>query len=127
TTPAVLKSFQASQPYRGRTPSWMGNLNGEFKWVTVNARATYSGGKGDFIQNETATGTDRFGSSQNQQIAVSGTGDRPVLTGDLNITLFPLSRLTVVNNSSVADTRMEGNNSFSQFSNGTFLFTQINF
>jgi len=103
----------------------MGNLIGEFKWAVINARASYSGGKGDFVQNETAIGIDRF--AQNQQVAVTGTGDRPVLTGDLNATLFPSSRLTVVNNSSVADTRMVGNNSFTEFSNSTFLFTTQNF
>ena len=127
TSPAVLQSFQSSAPYRGRTPSWMGNLIGEFRWIAINARATYSGGKGDFIQNEGAIGADRFGTSQNQQIAVTGTGDRPVLTGDLNVTLLPFSRLTVVNNSSVANTRMVGNNAFTDFNNSTFLFTTLNF
>jgi hypothetical protein len=105
----------------------MGNLIGEFNWIVINARATYTSGTGDFVQNETAIGTDRFGSSQNQQVAVSGTGNRPVLTGDFNMTLFPSSRLTVVNNSSVADTRMDGNNAFTQFDNATFLFSTIDF
>jgi hypothetical protein len=127
TAPAMLTSFQSSLPYRGRTPGWMGNLLGEFKWIAVNARATYTGGSGDFAQNESAAGADRFGNSQNQQVAVTGTGNRPVLTGDLNITVFPTSRLTVVNNASVADTRMDGSNAFTQFSNGTFLFTSVNF
>jgi hypothetical protein len=127
TTTAMLQNFQASMPYRGRTPSWMGNLNGEFQWITINARATYSGGVGNFIQNESAIGTDRFGNSQNLQIAVNGTGNRPVLTGDLNVTLFPESRLTIVNNSSVADTRMDGDNAFTQFNNSTFQFETVNF
>jgi len=127
TSPAVLQSYQSSLPYRGRTPSWMGNLIGEFSWITMNARASYSGGKGDFIQDETAIGTDRFGASQNQQVAVTGTGDRPVLTGDFNVTLFSSSRFTVINNSSVADTRMVGDNAFTEFSDATFQFTTINF
>ena len=71
TGPAMLKSFQSTQPYRGQTPGWMGNLIGEFHWVVVNARATYTGGTGSFIQDETAIGTDRFGNSQNQQVAVT--------------------------------------------------------
>ncbi len=127
TLGTVLNTFQSSQPYRGRTPGWMGNLAGQFHWLAMNARASYTGGKGDFIQDETAIGTDRFGASQNQQVAVTGTGDRPVLTGDLNVTLFPSSRLTVVNNSSVSDARMVGDNSFTQFSNATAQFTTLNF
>ncbi len=127
TAPAVLRSFASGAPYRGRTPSWMGNLTGEFKWLTINARASYSGGTGTFVQNEIAAGTDRFGNSQNQQIVVAGNGDRPVLTGDLNVTLFPTSRLTVIENLSAANTRMVGNNLFSSFNNGTFSFATVNF
>jgi hypothetical protein len=127
TSPAVLNSFQSTQPYRGQTPGWMGNLMSEFRWIVINARATYTSGTGYFAQNETAIGMDRFGTSQNQQVAVSGTGNRPALTGDFNLTLFPSSRLTVVNNSSVADNRMDGNNSFTQFSDATFAFSTVNF
>jgi hypothetical protein len=105
----------------------MGNLTGESHWLVVNARATYSGGSGNFVQDESVTGTDRFSNSQNQQIAVTGTGDRPVLTGDLNATLFPFSKLTVVNNSSVADTRMVGNNLFTDYNNATFSYATVNF
>ena len=127
TAPAVLSSFQSTQPYRGQTPGWMGNLIGELHWITVNARATYTSGSGSFAQNESAIGTDRFGTSQNQQVAVTGTGNRPVLTGDLNVTLFPSSRLTVVNSSSVSNTRMDGDNAFTQFNNATFAFETVNF
>ena len=127
TSPAVLSSFQSTQPYRGRTPGWMGNLIGEFKWIVLNARATYTGGTGDFAQNETAIGTDRFGTSQNQQVAVTGTGNRPVLTGDFNMTLFPGSRWTIVNNASVANTRMDGSNYFQQFNNATLAYTTWDF
>ncbi len=126
TVPTVLNGYQANGPYRGTAPGWMGNLNGELSWITVNARATYAGGTGSFSQNYMATGTDRFGSLQSQQIAVSGTGNRPVLTGDFNVTLFPSSRLSVINNTSVANTRMDGANSFTQFSPFS-VFTTINF
>jgi hypothetical protein len=50
-----------------------------------------------------------------------------VLTGDLNFTLFPSSRFTLVNNSSVADNRMDGNNTFTQFSDATLAFSTVNF
>jgi hypothetical protein len=125
--PSALNGFQASQPYRGRTPSWMGNLIGEYSWIVINARATYAGGSGDFVQNEIASGINRGGTTQNQQIAVSGTGERPALTGDFNVTLFPASRLTVVNSTSVADTRMVGNNEFTEINNVSLAFSTINF
>jgi len=125
--PGALSTFQRSQPWRGRTPGWLGSLYAERKWLAVNGRFTYAGGRGDFVQNETAIGTDRFGAAQNQQIAVSGNGDRPVTTGDLNITVFPSSRLSVVNITSVSDTRMTGDNTFEQFSNATLTAQNLNF
>ena len=127
TGAAILKGFQSSQPYRGRTPGWMGDLIGEFHWIVLHARATYAGGTGNFAQNEIATGTDRFTNAQNQQITVTGDGNRPVTTGDFSITLFPSSRLSVVNNVSAANTRMDGDNFFSQFTGGTFSFASVNF
>ena len=127
TPPAALASFQSSQPYRGRTPSWMGNLIGEYSWIVINARAAYAGGTGDFVQDEIAAGINRGGVTQSQQIAVTGSGDRPALTGDFNVTLFPTSRLSVVNSFSVANTRMVGNNEFTQFNDATFAFSTINF
>jgi hypothetical protein len=124
--PGTLSSFQRSAPYRGRTPAWLGNLYAERKWLAVNGRFTYANGRGDFVQNETAIGTERFG-AQNQQIAVTGTGDRPVTTGDVNITIFPSSRLSFINVTSVSDTRMTGNDEFTQFSNATLSAQNLNF
>lgn len=126
-TGTVLQSFQQGAPYRGRTPSWMGNLNGEFRWIAINARATYSGGRGDFVQNELATGTDRFGNAQNLQVAVNGNGDRPVFTGDFNLTLFPTSPFTVVSNTSVANVRTVGDNAFTQINNSPVVLSRVNF
>ena len=127
TAPAVLTSFNRAQPYRGRTPGWMGNLFAEHKWIAVNGRVTYANTKGDSIQNETVTGTARFGASQNLQTIVTGNGDRPVLTADLNETLFPAGKFSLTNNTSVSDTRMSGNNLFEQFSNANFSFATVAF
>ena len=126
-TPAALTGAQVAEPYRGRTPSWMGNLAGGFKWVTINARATYAGGKGDFVHNEIALGTNQAGVAQNEQVVVTGTGDRPVLTGDFNMTLFRSSPLTVAINSSVDNTQMAGNNAFTEFNDATLTSSVINF
>lgn len=127
TGTGALTSFQRAQPYRGNTPGWMGNLYGEYKWIALTGRFTYAGGRGAFVQNETAIGTDRFGSAQNRQIIVTGNGDRPVVTGDVNLTIFPLGRFTIINHVSASNTRMTGNNFFQQFDNKTFSFSSVNF
>jgi len=125
--PSALSGFNRAQPYRGRTPGWLVNLFFEHNWIAINGRFTYAGGRGDFIQNESALGIDRFGAAQNVQTIVTGNGDRPVIAGDLNVTLFPESRLSFTNNTSVSDTRMTGNNSFEQFNNATFTAQMVNF
>ena len=124
---SALTGFGRAQPYRGRIPGWLVTLHGERQWIAMNGRFTYAGGRGGFIQNETALGTDRFGNAQNVQVIVTGNGDRPVSTGDLSVTLLPASRLSVTNNTSVANTRMTGNNSYEQFNNATFTGQSLSF
>jgi hypothetical protein len=123
----ALTSLIRSQPYRGETPGWMGNLFGERKYLTLNARVTYAAGTGSFVQNETAIGSDRFGSAANRQVIVLANGNRPVVTGDFNITLLPQSRFTLINHTSASNTRMNGNNFYQQFDNKTFSFASLNF
>ncbi len=123
----TLNGFTRSQPYRGNTPGWLVNLGGEYKWVVVNGRFTYAGGRGEFVHNENALGVDHFGNAQNIQTIVTGNGDRPVISGDFNFTLFPSSRLSLTNNTSVSNTRMIGNNSYEQFDNATSTAQMLNF
>jgi hypothetical protein len=125
--PSFLAAFHRAQPFRGSTDGWLGNLYAERKWLAVSARFTYAGGRGNFVQNEFATGTDRFANAQNRQILVSGNGDRPVFTGDLNVTVSPLPKLTVINATAVSNTRIDGNNSFTQFDNATLSAQTLNF
>ena len=68
------------------------NLAGEHKWIAVNGRFTYAGGRGEFVQNENAIGADHFG-AQNVQTIVTGNGDRPVISGDVNFTALSLRRV----------------------------------
>jgi hypothetical protein len=122
-----LTSFQRAQPYRGNTRGWLGNLYWERNWIAINARVTYAGGRGRFVQNETAIGTDRFGAAANRQIIVTGNGDRPVTTGDFNVTLFPGGRWSIINQTAASNTRMTGNNLYNQFDNQTFSFSSVAF
>jgi hypothetical protein len=49
-----------------------------------------------------------------------------VLTSDFNFTLFPSSRLTLVSNTSADNTRMTGDNSFTEFNNATLASSTLN-
>ena len=127
TAPAVLTSFVRPQPYRGRTPGWMGNIYGETRWVALNAHASYSAGTGDYAQNELALGLDRFGSAANRQIGVRAHGNRPVVAGDFATTVLPGKRFSIVNNLSASNTRMNGSNLFQQYDAATLSFANVNF
>jgi hypothetical protein len=129
TTPdaTTLNGFTRAQPYRGNTPGWLVSLAGEQKWIAVNGRFTYAGGRGEFVQNENAVGVDHFGNAQNIQTIVTGSGNRPVISGDVNFTLFPSSKLSLTNDTSVSNTRMVGNNSYEQFDNATSTAQMLNF
>ncbi len=122
-----LTSFARAQPYRSTTPGWLVSVGAEHKWFAMNGRFTYAGGHGDFVQNEVALGINQFGSAQNTQILVSGNGDRIVISGDANFSLFPSSRLSFTNNTSVSNTRMTGNNFYEQLENATSAVQQLNF
>jgi hypothetical protein len=112
----TLTNFQRSQPYHGSTGSWRVNLiSDRSKLYSINGRFAYAGGRRDFIFDETAVGTDRFGSAQNRQTFVSGNARRPVLAANLTLSLFPGTRLTVVNHSAYNDTRIDGDGVFRQF------------
>ncbi len=48
-------------------------------------------------------------------------------TGDLNVSLFPTDKLTIVNNTSVDNTRIEGNSFYEQFDLASLTATVLNF
>ena len=126
-TPGAGIAVTRAEPYRGQTGGWMGNLFGERKWFVVNARYTYASTVGDFVQNESAIGLDRFGAAANRQVLVRGRGNRPVSSGDFTLTLLPASRVTIINHLSASSTRMVGNNFYQQFDNSTFSFSTLAF
>ena len=113
-----LSQFQRAEPFRGTSPYWLGNVTKTSKNLAVNGRITYVEGTGDFVLAENAFGMTPLG-AQNQQIQVGGDASRPSLTGDLSISLFPTERLTLVNNSSVDSTRIDGTSDYEQFNVAT--------
>jgi hypothetical protein len=115
----ALTGFRRAEPTRGRYPGWLVNLHADRSLWAANARFTYTGGRGRFIFDETAIGTNRFGAAQNRQIVVAGDARRPVSAGDLSLSFFPAASVTVVNNTSFHHTRIDGDASFREFENAT--------
>ncbi|HKX00515.1 MAG TPA: hypothetical protein VJN43_22440 [Bryobacteraceae bacterium] len=117
--PVTLSNFRRTEPYHGATPGWLATLRTDRKRWAANGRFTYAGGRRHFILDETAIGTDRFGGNLNRQVVVGGDARRPVTTGDLAVSWFPSERLTVVNNSSIHSTRIDGNSEYLEFNPAT--------
>ncbi|MGA2591022.1 MAG: hypothetical protein ABSH32_13975 [Bryobacteraceae bacterium] len=122
----TLSQFQRSEPYRGASPYWLGNLSKNSKYLAVNGRAVYVAGRGDFIMDESAFGATPIG-AQNQQVQVGGDAARPQFTGDLSISVFPTTNLTLVNNTSVNSTRIDGTSAYEQFNLATQTSDFISF
>jgi hypothetical protein len=128
--PTLVTQFQRSEPNHGSNPGWFGNIYGSHKYWAMNARVTYSLGRGGFATYELTNGIDPVGRAANQQVVVSGNAQRPVLAGDFSVSLFPTSRLSIVNNTAVHDTRIDGDSYFTEYNNGSFVgsvVTTLNF
>lgn len=131
TNPAgrtTLNAFSRTEPYRGDTPGWRVNVlkSGESIWG-VNGRFSYSGGRRRFAFDEMAFGADRIGAPNNRQILVGGDAQRPVVAGNLTLSVFPSEKLTVTNQSNFYNTRMEGNASYREISNSLLSFQRVDF
>ena len=123
----TLQQFTKAAPVHGRNPGWLANLAANHKRWAVNGRFSYWNGHNDFALSEFAGGLNRIGSAANRQILVQGDAERPVVSGDFNLTIQPSSRLTVVNNTSVNNLRIEGPSSYTEIDNGSNSGQSINF
>jgi hypothetical protein len=115
----ALQTFTKAAPVHGRNPGWLGNLLANHKRWAVNARISYLDGHNDFALSEFSSGLGRFGDPANRQILVQGNAERPMVAGDFNFSGQPTSRLTVVNNTSVNNLRINGPSSYTEFENGS--------
>ena len=122
----TLTNFYRTQPIHGNTPAWLVALLTERNRFAVNGRFTYSGGKDNFVLDESAIGTGLAG-AENRLVMTYGTAERPVTTGDLNVSFFPFDRLTVTNNTSYSDTRMDGNSYYEEVDLATLTTQIVNF
>jgi hypothetical protein len=111
----TLTSFNRIEPTHGNSPYWKGNLNGERKHWAVNARLTYVGARQNFVLDENAIGFQR--TAINRRTIVTGNATRPSTAGDFAFSYFPTDRLTVVNNTSVYTTRIDGPSAYAEINN----------
>jgi hypothetical protein len=124
----TLTSYRYNEPFHGTSPYWkVGLFHNTSRLWAVNGRFTYVAGNRTFIQNELATGTNFIGALNTQQILAFGTGRRPAATGNLNVTLFPPDKITVNNQTSLYNIRMEGDSAYSQYFLGNPIVPVLQF
>ncbi|MCU1335949.1 MAG: hypothetical protein JWO19_1530 [Bryobacterales bacterium] len=113
-----LTSFSRSEPYHGTSPYWRVALFRENKLWAANGRFSYVAGRRAFVDDETAVGFNRLGTPTSQQVITLGNAERPALAGNLTFSLFPSSKLTLTNQTSIYNIRMVGNAFYTQVTNG---------
>jgi hypothetical protein len=115
----ALNVFTRTAPDHGTSPYWRVGLFRNSRWVDVNARFTYTGGTRNFLTDEVAAGANRFGALAKQQILSFGNARRPVATGNANLALRPVRKLTIASRTSFYNVRTEGNSAYLQYNNST--------
>ncbi|HTB14700.1 MAG TPA: hypothetical protein VK752_24175 [Bryobacteraceae bacterium] len=118
----TLASFQSTQPIHGTSPYWRVGLFREGKklWA-VNGRFTYVAGKDAFSLDEMSAGTDFRGTPTQLQVVSFGNADRPALTANLTLSIFPTDHIVLTNQSSFANIRMIGDSYFTEIENGSMV------
>jgi hypothetical protein len=115
----LLDSAVRTEPYHGTSPYWRVALFYDNRSFNVNGRFTYTAGRRAYLLDESASGLDRTGAAANRQVFSFGAAQRPVATGNLNITVLPARELTITNQTSVYNVRTEGNSVYTEVDNAT--------
>lgn len=124
----TLTSFQSTQPIHGTSPYWRVGLFGEGKKLwSVNGRFTYVAGKQAFALDELSAGTDFRGTPSQLQVVTQGNADRPALTANLTLSIFPMTHLVFTNQTSFSNIRMVGDSYFTEIENGTIVSPTLPF
>jgi hypothetical protein len=123
----LVTAYSRSQPMHGLNSGWFANLNRSERYWTVNARITYT--KGDnttfYYENETGARAASNTACSNCGSGVPttaftyapGTSRRPYTAGDFTFSLFPTSRLTIVNTTSAQNLHEDGSEPALQVNN----------
>ena len=115
----TLSSYQSTQPIHGTSPYWRAGLFREGrKYWAVNGHFTYVAAKDAFSLDELAAGAAFRGTPTQQQVVTYGNAQRPALTANLTVTLFPAEHLDLTNQTSYSNIRMIGDAYFTEFING---------
>jgi hypothetical protein len=122
-----LTGLVRSEPYHGNSPYWRVVLFKEGRKWASNARFTYVNGQRGFVQDETGYGTNRLGAANSRQVYAAGDARRPAATGSVNFSLFPVSNLTLTNQTAISHIRMSGSSVFTQLNNGVAVRPSIPF
>jgi hypothetical protein len=122
---STLTSLQRPEPYHGNSPYWRIVLLKNTRLWAFNGRFTYVKGQRSFVQDETAFGADRFGSPATQQVYTAGSAQRPAAAGSANFSVFPANSLTITNQTSISNIRMNGSSVYAQLVNGAPTFPFI--
>ncbi len=125
--PATLSSFQRTEPIHGTSPYWRGALFAERKRFAVNGRLNYTAGQRAFALDEAAVGTIALGLTSAQQVLTEGNAQRPVVSGNLTLSFFPSSKLTITNQTTVNDIRIDGNSTYAVYNNATQTLNYLAF
>ncbi|MBZ5636614.1 MAG: hypothetical protein LAO55_26105 [Acidobacteriia bacterium] len=120
--PAGLNSFHASDPNHGTNPYWRAAIFADRELFHLNGRFTYSGGRNAFVVDESAQASSP---ARIQNVVTLGNADRPVATGNLNLSFTPTSKLTIANSTSVHNVRTLGDSFFAQFDSQTQTTTAL--
>jgi hypothetical protein len=113
-----LTSFSRAEPYHGTSPYWRVALFREGKkYWAMNGRFTYVAGRRGFVLDESSLGTDRIGANTQRQVITFGNAQRPAATGNLTLSFFPTTKVTITNQTSLYNIRMSGDSYFEQYTN----------
>jgi hypothetical protein len=116
---AALSSFSRTEPYRGTSPYWRVGVFYEHGWFSINGRFSYTAGQRGYLSDESTLGLNQFGAAANRQVLTFGTAQRPVITGNLTLSVQPASKLTIVSQTSTYNVRTEGNGAYAELDNST--------
>src|SRR4051812_10574654 len=128
TYPQAASSYSRSQPMHARTGAWFGALNRTERYWALTARMSYSKADSDSVyferesglsqaaSNSVPTGDGRFltgansgyGPFANAFTYMPGNARHPFMAGDLSLTFYPTTKLTIVNSMSVQSNRYDG-------------------
>jgi hypothetical protein len=118
---SALTSVRAVMPNHGTSPFWRVFTLYNRSIFNMNGRFTYTAGRRAYAVQENAAVATGF-TVGNRQVLSFGDAQRPVATGNLTLSVTPVSKVRFTNQTSVYNTRTEGSNAYFEL-DGTQTFT----